>query len=60
MTVAGHVGPRWLIGQDQQRRACWLSGVHHWHGVGAGTSPTHRDIGLRVEGHAPALPADDG
>ena len=48
MTVAGHVGPRWLIGRTSEI-SLLLSGVHHWTGSGL-EEPSHHDIGLRVEG----------
>ena len=50
MTVAGHVGPRWLVGRASEV-SLLLSGLHHWTGSGL-EEPSHRDIGLRVEaGH---------
>ena len=48
MTIAGHVGPRWLIGRTSEI-SLLLSGVHHWTGSGL-EEPSHHDIGLRVEG----------
>ena len=48
MTVSGHVGPRWLIGRASEA-SLLLSGVHHWTGSGL-EEPSHRDIGLRIEG----------
>ena len=47
MTVAGHVGPRWLIGRTSDV-SLLLSGRHHWTGK-ALEEPSHHDIGLRVE-----------
>ena len=47
-TVAGHVGPRWLIGRGSEV-SLLLSGVHVWTGSGL-EEPSHHDIGLRVEG----------
>ena len=48
MTVAGHVGPRWLIGRASEA-SLLLSGLHHWSGSGL-EEPSHHDVGLRVEG----------
>ena len=48
MTVAGHIGPRWLIGRGSEV-SLLLSGVHVWTGKGI-EEPSHHDIGLRVEG----------
>ncbi len=48
MTVAGHVGPRWLIGRTSEA-SLLLSARHHWTGSGL-EEPSHHDIGLRVEG----------
>ena len=48
MTVAGHVGPRWLIGRGSEV-SLLLSGLHVWTGSGL-EEPSHHDIGLRVEG----------
>ena len=47
MTVAGHVGPRWLIGRASEV-SLLLSGLHHWTGSGL-EEPSHHDIGLRAE-----------
>ena len=47
MTVAGHVGPRWLIGRASEA-SLLLSGLHHWTGSGL-EEPSHHDIGLRAE-----------
>ena len=50
MTVAAHVGPRWLIGRVSEV-SLLLSGLHHWTGSGL-EEPSHLDIGPRVEaGH---------
>ena len=48
MTLAGHLGPRWLIGRGSDV-SLLLSGLHEWTGSGV-EEPSHRDIGLRVEG----------
>ena len=48
MTLAGHVGPRWLIGRASEA-SLLLSGLHHWTGSGI-EEPSHHDIGARVEG----------
>ena len=48
LNVAGHVGPRWLIGRTSEV-SLLLSGVHVWTGSGL-EEPSHHDIGLRVEG----------
>ncbi len=48
MTVSGHVGPRWLIGRASEA-SLLLSGLHHWTGKVV-EEPSHRDIGLRIEG----------
>ena len=48
MTVAGHVGPRWLIGRTSEA-SLLLSARHHWTGSGL-EDPSHHDIGLRIEG----------
>ena len=47
MTLAGHVGPRWLIGRASEV-SLLLSGLHHWTGSGF-EEPSHHDIGLRAE-----------
>ena len=45
MSVAGHIGPRWLIGQGTE--ASLLASVQrHW----SGNDPDHRALGFRVEG----------
>ena len=46
--LAGHVGPRWLIGRASEA-SLLLSGLHVWTGSGI-EDPSHRDIGVRVEG----------
>ncbi|MDE3260491.1 MAG: surface lipoprotein assembly modifier [Acidobacteriota bacterium] len=48
MTVAGHVGPRWLIGRGSEA-SLLLTGLHQWTGSGL-EDPSHYDIGVRVEG----------
>ncbi len=48
MTVAGHVGPRWLIGRGSEA-SLLLTGLHQWTGSGL-EEPSHYDIGVRVEG----------
>ena len=48
MTLAGHVGPRWLIGRTSEA-SLLLSGLHQWTGSGL-EDPSHHDIGFRVEG----------
>ena len=48
LTVAGHVGPRWLIGRGSDL-SLLLTGQHHWTGSGL-SRPSHRAIGLRIEG----------
>ena len=48
MTVAGHVGPRWLIG-GRSEASLLLTGLHQWTGSGLG-EPLHYDVGVRVEG----------
>ena len=48
MTVSGHVGPRWLIGRASEA-SLLLTALHHWTGSEL-EEPSHRDIGLRVEG----------
>ena len=48
MTVAGHVGPRWLIGRGSEA-SLLLTGLHQWTGSGL-EDPSHYDVGLRVEG----------
>ena len=57
MTVAGHIGPRWLIGRGSEV-SLLLSGVHVWTGKGI-EEPSHHDIGLARRGQAPAHPPDD-
>ena len=47
-TVAGHVGPRWLIGRRSEA-SLLLSGLHRWTGSGI-EKQSHHDIGFRVEG----------
>ena len=47
-TLAGHVGPRWLIGRGSEV-SLLLSGLHEWTGAGL-EEPSHHDIGFRVEG----------
>ena len=47
-TLTGHLGPRWLIGRASEV-SLLLSGLHEWTGSGL-EEPSHRDIGLRVEG----------
>ena len=47
-TLAAHLGPRWLIGRASEA-SLLLSGLHEWTGSGL-DEPSHRDIGLRVEG----------
>ena len=47
MSVAGHVGPRWLVGKYTE--ASLLASVRHeWTGSGL-EEPSHHDIGVRVE-----------
>ncbi len=46
--VAGHVGPRWLIGRGSEV-SLLLAGLHQWTGK-ALEEPSHHDIGLRIEG----------
>ena len=48
MTLAGHVGPRWLVGRGSEA-SLLLSGLHEWTGSGL-EDPSHHDIGFRVEG----------
>ena len=48
MTVAGHVGPRWLIG-GRSEASLLLTGLHQWTGK-ALEDPSHYDVGLRLEG----------
>ena len=48
MTVAGHVGPRWLIGRRSEASVL-LSALHHRAGSGTEAFAYH-DVGLRVEG----------
>ena len=48
MTVAGHVGPRWLIGRGSEA-SLLLTGLHQWTGSGL-EDPSHYDVGVRVEG----------
>ncbi|MCY4547948.1 MAG: surface lipoprotein assembly modifier [Defluviicoccus sp.] len=48
MTVAGHVGPRWLIGRASEA-SLLLTGLHHWTGK-ALEDPSHYDVGVRIEG----------
>ncbi len=48
MTVAGHVGPRWLIGRGSEA-SLLLTGLHQWTGSGL-EEPSHYDVGVRVEG----------
>ena len=46
MTVAGHVGPRWLVGRATESSV--LASVRQrW----LGTEIDHRDLGIRVEAH---------
>ena len=47
-TLAGHVGPRWLIGRASEA-SLLLSGLHVWTGA-ALEEPSHHDIGFRLEG----------
>ena len=52
MTVAGHVGPRWLIGRGSEA-SLLLTGLHQWTGSGL-ENPSHYDVGVRIEGrHRP-------
>lgn len=46
--LAGHVGPRWLIGRGTEA-SLLLSGLHEWTGAGL-EEPSHHDVGLRIEG----------
>ena len=46
VTLAGHFGPRWLIGRASEV-SLLLSGLHHWTGSGL-EEPSHHDIGLRA------------
>ena len=48
LTVAGHAGPRWLIGRGSEA-SLLLTGLHQWTGSGL-EEPSHYDVGLRVEG----------
>ena len=48
LTVAGHAGPRWLIGRGSEA-SLLLTGLHQWTGSGL-EEPSHYDIGLRIEG----------
>ena len=48
MTVAGHVGPRWLIG-GRSEASLLLTGLHEWTGK-ALEDPSHYDVGVRLEG----------
>ena len=48
MTVSGHLGPRWLIGQASEA-SLLLSGIHEWAGSGL-EEPSHYDVGIRAEG----------
>ena len=48
LTVSGQVGPRRLIGRGSEA-SLLLTGLHHWTGPGL-SEPSHRDIGVRIEG----------
>ena len=48
MTVAGHIGPRWLIGRASEV-SLLFSALHEWAGSGI-EEPSHYDLGLRMEG----------
>ena len=48
MTVAGHVGPRWLVGRASEV-SLLVSALHEWSGSGI-EEPSHYDLGLRMEG----------
>ena len=48
MTVAGHVGPRWLIGRASEV-SLLFSALHEWAGSGI-EEPSHYDLGIRMEG----------
>ena len=48
MTVASHVGPRWLIGRRSEASVL-LNALHHRAGSGM-EAFAYRDVGLRVEG----------
>ena len=48
MTVAGHIGPRWLIGRASDV-SLLFSALHEWAGSGI-EEPSHHDLGLRLEG----------
>ncbi|MDE0385779.1 MAG: surface lipoprotein assembly modifier, partial [Defluviicoccus sp.] len=48
LTVSGQVGPRRLIGRGSEV-SLLLTGLHHWTGSGL-SEPSHRDIGVRIEG----------
>ncbi|MDD9992358.1 MAG: surface lipoprotein assembly modifier [Rhodospirillales bacterium] len=48
MTIAGHVGPRWLIGRGSEV-SLLLTGLHEWTGSGV-EQPSHYDVGGRIEG----------
>ena len=48
MTVAGHVGPRWLVGRGTEA-SLLLTGLHQWTGSGL-EEPSHHDVGFRIEG----------
>ena len=45
MSVAAHLGPRWLIGRGSEA-SLLASARRHW----SGGAPDHRALGLRVEG----------
>ena len=47
-TLSAHLGPRWLVGRSSEV-SLLLSGLHEWTGAGL-EEPSHRDIGLRIEG----------
>ena len=51
MTVAAHVGPRWLVGRGSEA-SLLLSARQHW----LAGEPDHRDIGLRAELHRRLTP----
>ena len=48
MSLAGHLGPRWLVGKYTEA-SLLASARHEWTGSGL-EEPSHHDIGLRVEG----------